>query len=287
MGGRGSGVSGAGWTATAARGTKASPVCVRGCGGRYAAEQGMQQNRPKLGNTLLTKAFSCVLSSQRAASRQSGRRSTLPGALSLPRNSCETSTSIFWPLACHRGIPATTHPRAAGRSNRPGRLASGALAWVSHSQVAAHGSGGACEFKLAHAAPRRACPSGSPPTGACHSARDGSRQSRRTPSSARPGGCLVIRSAKFSSLSMTVCSARSSSGSPPTSRKVTADSRPDMGEHIDVLNGLSVVSMFEWCSEQRGVTRPKLSWSTPELPADRLQRRSTAHCLPPNPVCDG
>jgi hypothetical protein len=149
--------------------------------------------------------------------------------------------------------PRHTHPRAAGRSNRPGRLASGALAWVSHSQVAAHGSGGACEFKLAHAAPRRACPSGSPPTGACHSARDGPRQSRRTPSSARPGGWLVIRSAKFSSLSMTVCSARSSSGSPPTSRKVTADSRPDMGEHIDVLKrslsrlDVRVVIGAAWC----------------------------------------
>src|SRR5215207_5993788 len=45
---------------------------------------------------------------------------------------------------------------------------------------ATHGSGGACEFKLAHAAPRRACPSGSPPTGACHCARDGPAQSRRT-----------------------------------------------------------------------------------------------------------
>jgi hypothetical protein len=53
--------------------------------------------------------------------------------------------------------------------------------------------------------------------------------------------------------------ARSSSGSPPTSRKVTADSCPGMGEHIDVLKrslnrfDVRVVLGAPWCYTSEAV----------------------------------
>jgi hypothetical protein len=53
--------------------------------------------------------------------------------------------------------------------------------------------------------------------------------------------------------------ARSSSGSPPTSRKVTADSCPGMGEHIDVLKrslsrfDVRVVLVAPWCYTSEAV----------------------------------